>query len=184
MQLTGSFSVLGERLDAVTDREWTARAIPGSNLVGFILWHAARTIDWGLHCTIRGMPEIADQPAWRRLLSSEAMFDAGLSAAAADQVAQSVSRDDVRAYLDAVRRPALEWLSAVSDRELDQIPDFEARQRDHGYRGPAVWEEISDLAGRPAWWILARPCIAHVRVHAGEVDALRQVIRSSQTTAR
>ena len=61
MQLAGSFNMLRERLDMLSDAEWTARAIPGTNLPGFTVWHAARTIDWGIHCAIQGVPEIADR---------------------------------------------------------------------------------------------------------------------------
>ncbi len=46
------------------------------------------------------------------------------------------------------------------------------------YLAPEVWAEVSDLAGLPAWQILARPCISHIRVHAGEIDILRQSLRA------
>ena len=43
--------------------------------------------------------------------------------------------------------------------------------------GPAVWAEVDNFVGLPAWHILARPCISHIRVHAGEVETLLHAIR-------
>ena len=179
MQLTGSFNILGERLAAVSDQEWIDREIPGTSRVGFTFWHAARTIDWGIHCAIQGVPEVADRPEWRRLRAAELAFGAGITPGEADGVAKSVSRDDVAGYLDAVKDAGLGWLRDRSDADLGRVPDFEAHQRvKPRYLTPPVWDQVGDLAGRPAWHILARPCISHIRVHAGEVDILLQAIRA------
>ena len=37
-----------------------------------------------------------------------------------------------------------------------------------------VWEAIASLDGIPAWQLLLRPSMAHVRVHSGEAEVLRQ----------
>src|SRR5213082_1248547 len=92
MQLAGSFNMLRERLDMLSDAQWATRAIPGTNLPGFTVWHAARTIDWGIHCAIQGVPEIADRPEWRQLRATELAYGAGIAAAEADSVAHSVNR--------------------------------------------------------------------------------------------
>src|SRR5438094_1382186 len=184
MQLAGSFNILRERLDMISDAEWTARAIPGTNLPGFTLWHAARTIDWGVHCAIQGVPEIADRPEWRDLRAAEFAYGAGITSREADQVAQSISRGQVRGYLDAMQPAALDWLKAQRDGDLERIPEFEAHQDvKPRYRTPPVWAEVSDFVGKPAWQILARPCISHIRVHAGEMDILRQASRVGNPSA-
>src|SRR5438045_9668733 len=92
MQLAGSFNMLRERLDMLSDAEWTARAIPGTNLPGFTLWHAARTIDWGIHCAIHGVPETADRAQWGDLRAADFAYCAGITAPEADQLAPSGSR--------------------------------------------------------------------------------------------
>lgn len=177
MQLAGSFNILRERLDRISISAWTARSIPGTSMLGFTLWHAARTIDWGVHCAIRGVPEVADQPAWQGIRASDLAYGAGITAAEAEQVAQSVSRDQVRGYLDALQPAVLGWLKERSDIDLDTVPDLQGHQRAHPrYLDPPVWAEVSDLAGRPAWQILARPCVSHIRVHAGEMDILLQAL--------
>ena len=184
MQLAGSFNMLRERMEKLTEPEWTARAIPGTSLPGFTLWHAARIIDWGVHCAIQGVPEIADRPEWRDLGAAEFAYGAGITSQEADQVAQSVSRSQVRGYLDAVQPAALGWLKQQRDGDLDRVPEFEAHQGvKPRYRTPPVWAEVSDFVGKPTWQILARPCISHIRVHAGEVDTLLQVMRVANPSA-
>ena len=184
MQLAGSFNMLRERLDMLSDAQWATRAIPGTNLPGFTVWHAARTIDWGIHCAIQGVPEIADRPEWRDLGAADFAYGAGITSQEADQVAQSVSRHQVRGYLDAVQAAALGWLQARRDGDLDTVPEFEAHQGvKPRYRTPSVWAEVSDFVGKPTWQILARPCISHIRVHAGEIDILRQASRVGTPSA-
>ena len=179
MQLAGSFNMMRDRLTTVSDSEWIDREIPGTSLLGFTFWHAARTIDWGIHCAIQGVPEVADRPEWRHMHAADLAFGAGITPVEADGVAQSVSRTDVEAYLDAVKGAALGWLRDRSDADLDQVPDFEAHQRvKPRYLTPPTWDEVSDLAGRPAWHVLARPCISHIRVHAGEIDMLLASLRA------
>lgn len=178
MQLTGSFNMLRARLATVSDQEWITRDIPGTSLLGFTFWHTARIIDWGVHCAIQGVPEVADRPEWRRLRADELAYGAGISADEADDVARSVTRSDLSGYLDAVKDAGLRWLGDRTDADLDRVPDLEAHQSvKPRYLTPAVWAEVSDLAGRPAWQILARPCISHIRVHVGEIDILLQSLR-------
>lgn len=179
MQLTGSFNMMRERLATVSDSEWIEREIPGTSRTGFTFWHTARTIDWGIHCAIQGVPEVADRPEWRRMGAAQLAFGAGLTSDEADGVAESVSRTDVAGYLDAVKEAALGWLRDRTDADLGRVPDFEANQRvKPRYLTPPVWNQVSDLAGKPVWHILARPCISHIRVHAGEIDVLLASLRA------
>ena len=179
MQLNGSCNMLRERLESMTDHEWNGRAIPGTSKPGFIVWHGARIIDWGVHCAIQGVSEVADRPEWRGLLAAELAYGAGITDEEADQVPVSVSRDQVLAYLRAVQPAALTWLDGLSDTDLERVPDLEANQRARPrYLSAPVWAEVSSLVGLPAWHILARPCIAHIRVHVGEVDTLLRAIRA------
>ena len=184
MQLKGSFAQLRDRLESMTDNEWRARTLPGTSKPGFVVWHAARTIDWGVHCAIQGVPEVADRPEWRDLHARDLAYGAGITASEADQVAESIGRDRVRGYLAALQPAALGWLERLDDADLERVPNFEANQRvKPRYLNPPVWAEVSDFVGLPAWHILARPCISHIRVHLGEVDTLLQVIRAKAPTS-
>ncbi|MDQ6710539.1 MAG: DinB family protein [Candidatus Dormibacteraeota bacterium] len=182
MQLTASFNLLDERIQKVTDQEWTARPIPGASLLGFTLWHTSRIIDWTIHCAIQGVPEIADRPEWKGLLASEAAYGAGITGDLADQVARTISKDDLRKYLGTVRTTSLGWLKSVADTDLDRVPDLHAHQQSNPrYLEPQIWAEVSSLAGLPTWQILARPPISHARIHLGEVDLALQTVRARAT---
>jgi DinB superfamily len=179
MQLNGSFSQLRERLESMTDEEWRTRGVPDTNKPGFILWHSVRIIDWGVHCAIQGIPELADRPEWRGMRASDLAYGAGITAGEAEQVPDLISREQVGAYLAALEPVALAWLDGRTDADLERQPDFESHQRvKPRYLTSQVWAEVSDFVGLPAWQILARPCISHIRVHMGEVDTLLQAIRA------
>ncbi|HVS04706.1 MAG TPA: DinB family protein [Candidatus Dormibacteraeota bacterium] len=182
LQLTGSLNILRDRLASVTDQEWIAREIPGTSLPGFTFWHAARIIDWGIHCAIQGVPEVADRPQWSGLHATELAYGAGISQQEADSVAHSVNPTDMVGYIAEVRQAALGWFGDLSDQDLDRAPDLEAHQRvKPRYLTPEVWSEVRDLAGLPTWQILARPCVSHIRVHAGEIDIVLQSLRAKKT---
>jgi len=113
------------------------------------------------------------------MLASEAAYGAGVSTEEAERVASTVHKDDVRQYLAAVRDASLTWLTNTQPADLDQVPDLLGHQEaNRRYLDPPVWAEVSSLAGLPAWQILARPCISHIRVHGGEIDMALQVVRA------
>lgn len=179
LQLNGSFNLLMELIDSMSDADWGSRAVPGTSKPGFTVWHGARIIDWGVHCAIQGVPELADRPEWAQLRGRELAYGAGITEAEADGVPESISPQQVRAYLSALKPVALGWLDRQSDAELDAIPSFQVHQQSNPrYLSPSVWAEVETLDGIPAWQILARPCVSHIRVHAGEVRTLLQMMRA------
>ena len=184
MQLNGSFTQVLDRVRSMTDDEWRTRALPETSKPGFIAWHSARILDWGVHCAIQGVPELADQPQWQGLHGTDLAYGAGISASEADDLPALVSRREVAEYVSALQPVALGWLDEQSDADLEKVPTFEANQRvKPRYLTPSVWAEVSDFVGVPAWHILARPCISHIRVHVGELDTLLQAIRAKASAA-
>ncbi len=179
-QVNGSFKMLSEVAQGASDAEWTARPFPAANMIGFTIWHCARTIDWAVNCVMRGAPELADQAEWHDLRVADAMFGAGASREAADAVARDVPRTRVAAYIDALRQDTVAWLAAVSNEDLSPAVDLKARQvAKPEYMTPHVWEDIEDLDGIPGWQFLARPSASHIRVHYGEVTAQLGVLRAA-----
>jgi len=181
--LNGSFKIVGETIDGMTDEDWTARAHPRANVLGFTLWHCARTIDWAVNTVGSEGTELAEQPQWRDVKPARSFFGAGLSAGEADAVARGVSRRRTKAYLDGLRTQTLDWFRALPAEDLNRIVDLKgshAPLRDH--LEPVVWPEIEDLNGIPLWQFLARPCGAHIRVHYGEVTAQLETLRVTDTT--
>ena len=71
-QLNGSFNLISERMERLTDEEWNTRAMPGTSKLGFILWHASRILDWTLNSAFQGAPEVADRAPWRERFPREA----------------------------------------------------------------------------------------------------------------
>jgi len=179
-QVNGSFNLLGELADGVSDEEWRARSYPSANLIGFTVWHGARTIDWAVNCVMRGAPELADSNEWQDIRVPGAVFGAGASREAADAVALDVPRTRVSAYLDALRQGSIAWLAAVDNEDLSTAVDLKARHvAKPEYMQPHVWEELEDLNGLPGWQFLARPCVSHIRVHYGEATTQLAAVRSA-----
>ena len=179
-QVNGSFGLLTEVAEGASDAEWRARSFPRANLVGFTVWHCARTIDWAVNCVMRGAPELADQAEWHDLRVGEAMFGAGASREAADAVARDVPRTRVSAYVNALRPNVVAWLAAVPNEDLSRAVDLKARDvAKTEYMTPAVWAELEDLDGIPGWQFLARPCVSHIRVHYGEVTSQLEALRTA-----
>jgi len=180
MQLLGSCNLVATQAEEVAPF-WDQRAFAKASLPGFVEWHCARIIDWGVHTVVRNVPELASQPRWRDRVRYEMGHGVGISDAEADDIAVTVAASDVAEYAHALRDGIASWLDATEPSELDQVPDLRARSQDHlRYRSPSAWEEIKSLEGIPAWQFLARPCIAHIRVHSGQVDLLTQLLRSRQ----
>ena len=179
-QLNGSFNVLTEVLKGMTDEEWRSRSYPGANLVGFTVWHCARTIDWGVNCVLRGSPELADQVEWNDMRANGAAFGAGATKEAADGVARDVPRARVLEYVTALRAGALEWLAAVPPEQLAGPVDLRTSHAEKTeYMTTAVWEELENLDGIPTWQFLARPCVSHIRIHYGEITSQLEAIRAA-----
>jgi hypothetical protein len=158
---------------------WSRRAFAGSSLPGFIAWHCARIVDWGLNTVVREVPEVAAAANWRDRVRYDLGHGAGITDAEADQLAVSVGADDVAAYVGAVRDSVDVWASEAADADLDRVPSLRQVNASHPrYVAPAAWAEIEALEGLPAWQFLARPCIGHVRVHIGELATLSQVMEA------
>lgn len=178
-QLNGSFNVLKEVASKATDDEWTSRPFAGANLIGFTVWHAARSIDWAVNCILRDQPELVEGAEWRDLGRPDAFFGAGATREAADNVARTVPRQRVIDYLAAMGPDTLAWLDSTPQEWLDRPVDLKSnRARERGYAGDPVWPEIEDLNGIPRWQLLARPCVSHIRVHYGELTSQLESLRA------
>ena len=180
VQLVTSCKLVGEKAQE-SEVFWTSRGFTGASLPGFIAWHSARIIDWGVNTVVRGVPEVAAADEWRDRVRYDMGHGAGITEEQADDTAASVKADDVVAYAGALRESIRDWLRGASDADLDSVPDLRVRNQAHPlYRTPEAWEEIKALEGLPAWHFLTRPCVSHIRVHAGEVDTLLQVLHRAE----
>jgi DinB family protein len=179
--LMGSFGNIGGRLNALSDDDWDRRAIAGTSKVGFILWHAARILDW-THSSLAGVAEVAHGERWRDRFPKEALAGFGIPESAADRVTQTVSRTDTIEYLAEVKTAFLEWFDRQTPETLEAKVSLRTPQAEKaGYLAALPWDDISDLDGIPAWHMLLRPSGGHIRVHQGEYDTLLGLLRSAAT---
>ena len=177
--LSGSFGMLKERLDAVSDREWNERAFPGTSKPGFILWHCARILDWTANSAFQGAPEVVDSPKWRAAFPREACYGAGIPDFLADHVVGTTTSKVVAEYLGEVKASVMGWFETLTDEVLDApvaIKDHQAKRE--GYLAPAIWAEVEDLDGIIGWNFLLRPSVGHIRRHMGEYDLLVGALQS------
>lgn len=172
VQLRGSCDqVVAHTRDA--EAVWSQRAFAGSSLPGFIAWHCARMVDWGLNTVVREVPEIAAGDQWRERVRYDLGHGAGISDAEADGLTVAVRPADVIAYAQVLRDAIDLWASTATDEDLDRVPSLrEVNQAHPRYASAEAWAEIAALEGLPAGIFLTRPCVGHVRAHIGELETL------------
>ena len=179
-QLLGSCRLVADAAGAHTET-WTARVSSGMSLPGFIVWHCARIIDWGVHTVVRGVPELGASPEWGARVRYDMGHGAGLTDAEADDIAATVRPEDVHAYALALQDLIAPWIHRATESELTAVPDLRGRNLFHPrYASQRAWEEIEGLEGVPAWQVLARPCISHIRMHMGELDVFSQLVQAPE----
>lgn len=179
-QLDGVHGLYHEIADDLTAHEWTARALPDSNRLGFTLWHLPRTQDWAVQTVLRGVPEVLADGRWQgRGHLQTPGIGAGFTPDEADVIAHGVAQADTLAYADAVHQAGTDWLRTLSDDDLDMVPDMRAHQAPYtAYQHPGFLAEVQHLVGMPTWRILLGPCSGHLRSHLGEMEVLKQVLRA------
>ncbi len=178
-QLNGVNQLFHACADDLTETEWTTCALPGTNLLGFTLWHMVRGRDWAVQTAIRGVPEVVTDERWAVWSGlAQAGVGAGITLEQANEVGRLVSRADVLTYADTVHSVIQSWLSSLSDDDLDMVPEMEAHMAAYpAYQHPGFRAVIADLVGQPIWRLLSEPCSGHIREHLGELDVLKQVMR-------
>jgi hypothetical protein len=180
--LERQFSSVNQILHSVagdlTAEELVTRALPNTNLLGFDLWHIARTQDWALQTLVRGIPEMISEPGWERLALAPGI-GVGLSEAQADNLAQRVVLAETLEYADAAHQAISRWLRKVPDRELGRTPDVPQHlARYPVYLERAMRDEVPWMFERPQVWRCLAPALGHVRDHLAEMDLIKSQLRA------
>lgn len=172
---------LAAEVDVDTSRQ---RAFPGASLIGFSLWHLARTVDWAVNSMIRGTPEVAFDFAFKGAADArESQIGFGIQLDEADAIAGATTPLEVARYLESVLADATQWLGSHPD--LSFVPDVLAHQPDFpGYRTDFYLREVRSYKDEDwsALQILASAAVGHVRGHFGEIDVLRQILAHPHIT--
>ena len=180
LQFNTVHAILHDVADDLTAEELTTRALPGTNLLAFDLWHIARARDWALQMMVSGVPELIDEPRWqgRGALATHGI-GVGLSEARADELARSLALADILAYADATHGAIITWLGEQSDEALDAHPDVPAHlARYPVYLGDAMRAEVPWMYQQPPVWRCLNPANMHVRDHLAEMDLLKRQLRA------
>ena len=167
---------------AVTPQLMTASAGPKSNPVGFLMWHMARSQDWGVHTAIRNVPEVVRSAPWSTMPGlSTPGIGTGFAPGEASELAGRLHLPDLLRYADAVNAAAIGWVRTLDERDLDSIPDVSAHDapfaeyQTPGFQaemdsGPEHDEAVGKSGGQPVWLYLTSVCVTHLHRHLGEVD--------------
>jgi hypothetical protein len=179
-QLVSVHQILHDIADDLTPAELTTRALPNTNLLGFELWHVARTQDWAVHTLARGVPELIDEPRWqRRGRLATPGIGVGMSLAEADQVAHAVALTDLLAYADALHEATHAWLDTLSDDALDTLPAVPQQLARYPiYLEDAMRAEVPWMFEHPPLWRCLAPAIGHDRDHLAQMELFKHVLRS------
>jgi hypothetical protein len=141
-QFTTVNAYLHQIADDLSDDEWTRRVLPETNILGFDIWHVARTQDWAVQTLARGVPEVITAASWQAhgALAGPGI-GVGMTRAEADAQARAVQKPFVLAYADAVHQAILAWLAQTDDATLDTKPNLDIRHRRCVRKSPG-WRRI------------------------------------------
>ena len=181
--IEGSCNLVREAASELSDAEWDSRAAPGTSKLGFTVWHSARIVDWAVTRAARGVAEVAESETWRGRFPAAALAGFGIPDHVADGIPSAAGRELVLRYVDDVRAAARAFLDGLSEADLETPVRLRANLAGTDYLRPEVWAEIESLEGVRLWQLLVRPPASHVRVHMGEVQALRPLLRGPVATA-
>lgn len=173
-------AILHDLANDLTAEELTTRTMPGTNLLGFDLWHVARTQDWALQTLVRGVPELIDDPRWqgRGALVTHGL-GVGVTEAQADELARQVALADILEYADANHQNIIAWLGEQPEDALEQHPDVPAHlARYPVYLSDAMREEVPWMYQQPPVWRCLAPALGHARDHLAEIDLIKRQARA------
>jgi DinB superfamily len=172
----------------LTPAELVARPIGGVNPIGFLVWHMARSQDWGVNTAIRDVPEVIKRQPWARSSLAVPGIGTGFELEEAARAASQFELAELLGYADAVHRETLAWLLTVDESILDYIPDVSAHDAPHpeyqtpGFRaemdsGPEHDDAVGRKGGLPVWVFLTSVSITHLHRHLGELDLIKDMLR-------
>jgi hypothetical protein len=166
----------------LTEAEWLARSAPGQNTIGYTVWHIPRTQDNFLQTWIRGQAEVVHGDRWAHWGHLRPLgVGIGITLEESDEISRTTQLPDVLAYADEVHQTILAWLGAISEEDLDPVPEARGRLMAFPeYQTPGYLEEVDNLFDLPVAGLLIRPRMGHVHRHLGELEITKDILRKAR----
>ena len=179
-QLTNIDAIFRHIVGDLMEDELVIRPAKRQNMIGYTVWHMPRTQDAHIQTWIRGVPEIVHGERWSHWQPLRHLgYGTGISLDEADEIARSIRIPEVLEYAGEVHLEITTWLQDLDESELDQIPDISKHLSQYPeYQTESLLREVGDLVEQPIWGQLMRPCIGHIHRHLGELEIIKEIIRT------
>jgi uncharacterized damage-inducible protein DinB len=115
--------VVRSTLDGLSAQDLARRPAEGANSIGWLVWHLARVQDHHLADAFDGEQVWTSQGWFARLGLPLDATDTGFGHTAEQVAAVVVEGDQLLAYVEAVHAQTAEYLSTLTDGDLDRVVD-------------------------------------------------------------
>jgi uncharacterized damage-inducible protein DinB len=113
-----------DALKFLTEKELAWSPEPHSNSIIFLMWHLARVEDFWINQALKGGKQIYETDGWYKKFKTAAQ-DGGMGFDVAKLKAWPVpSLKLINEYKAAVRKIAVAYISALTEKQLDEPKDF------------------------------------------------------------
>jgi hypothetical protein len=182
VRANGLPGLMAARLADLTDAQLRWRPQPGVNSIVWLLWHVARTEDFGVNRFVADRPQVLDEGAWlERLRVPRRDIGTGMTDEQVAELSETADLSAVRGYWEAVGERTARLVSDLDPAVLDTVVDDERVRRvfvDEGVMGPGgAWViENGTYNGCTRGFFLAHLGLTHTYTHFGEIDLLRGLL--------
>lgn len=162
-------TLLDDLLKGLTEAQVRGRPHAGVNTIAWLIWHAARVEDVGVHRFIVDGTQVLDDGWLGRLGVGRRDVGTGMSDAEVDALSSRIDVAALRGYWDALTRRTLEVVETLRGRDLGEVVPADRVKRvcaDEGAVAPgAEWLTEFWANRRTRGWLLVQTPLLHVYGH-------------------
>lgn len=135
-------------LKFLTEKELAWSPEPHSNPIIFLMWHLARVEDFWINQALKGGKQIYETEGWYKKFKTEAQ-DGGMGFDVAKLKAWPVpALKLLNEYKAAVRKIAVAYISALTEKQLDEPKDFGWNKGTAGWALKHLICEVGEHSGQ------------------------------------
>ncbi|MBI4278703.1 MAG: DinB family protein [Armatimonadetes bacterium] len=150
------------------------------NSIAWILWHIARTEDFGANLLVAGRPQVLDEEDWPRHLGvARRDIGTGMTAEEVAEIGDRLDIEAAREYRLVVGRRTREIVGTLRPEDWDAAIDEARVQRafDAGALLPGATWPRPWFTGKSVAWVLSWPCLGHNNMHLGQAMWVKRLVR-------